>query len=70
MSLLDEISGALVIVVDDDRRIAYVWHGGPHVQVLDEGGREVDFFAVGGGVSKPTPAHVRAVIDRVIAVDD
>jgi hypothetical protein len=68
MSLLDQISGATMVVVDEERRLAYVWHGGHGVNVIDESGEEIDYFTI-GGASRPTPAKVRAAIDQMISLD-
>jgi hypothetical protein len=68
MSLLDALSGAEVLVVDEDQRLAYAWFGGMGVNVYDETGREVHYFTVGTPDGrKPTPKMVRAAIERVRA---
>jgi hypothetical protein len=68
MSLLDELVGARLVVVDEEQRLAYAWFGGAGVNVYDEDGREVHYFTIGSGRSgRLTPAMVRAAIDRVRA---
>jgi hypothetical protein len=69
MSLIDALDGAQLVVVDQDRRLAYVWFGGSGVNVFDGVGDEVHYFTIGGTASKLTPALVRAAIDRVRASD-
>jgi len=66
MSLLDELSGVQVAIVDDDERLIYAWFGGMGVNIYDEDGREVHYFTIGSS-SKPTPAQVRSAIARFIA---
>ena len=67
MSLLDELVGARIVVVDEDHRLAYAWFGGAGVNVYDENGYEVHYFTIGGSASRPTPSTVRAAIERVRA---
>lgn len=66
MSLLDQIDGASLVVIDPDQRLAYAWFGGTGVNVYDEEGNEVHYFTI-GGTSKVTAATVRAAVRRVIA---
>jgi hypothetical protein len=66
MSLLDELEGAQLTVVDAEHRVIYAWFGGAGVNVYDEDGSEVDYFTIGGATAL-TPAKVRAAIDRMIA---
>jgi hypothetical protein len=68
MSLLDELEGAQMTVVDVERRVIYAWFGGMGVNIYDEDGNEVDYFTI-GGATKPTPAKVQAAIDRMIAYE-
>jgi hypothetical protein len=65
MSLLDELDGAQLVVIDKDRQLAFAWFGGQGVNVYDEDGRELDYFTVGSSTGKLTPALVRAAIDRM-----
>jgi hypothetical protein len=68
MSLLDELDGVELLVVDQEQRLAYAWFGGAGVNVYDESGREVHYFTVGTPDGrKPTPRMVRAAIERVRA---
>ena len=69
MSLLDEIDGALLTVVDREARLVYAWFGGAGVNIYNEDGVEVDYFTI-GGPGKLTPARVRSVIERVMASPD
>lgn len=69
MSLLDNLDGAQLVVVDDAHRLAYVWFGGAGVNVYDDDGHEVHYFTIGGTASRLTPSLVRAAIERVRASD-
>ena len=71
MSLLDELAGAQLVIIDELQRLAYAWFGGAGVNVYDDEGREVHYFTVGTkDGQKLSPAMVRAAIDRVRAESD
>lgn len=69
MSLLDELDGAQLTVVDTENRVIYAWFGGAGVNIYDESGVEVDYFTIENS-GKLTPALVRAAIDRVMSYRD
>jgi hypothetical protein len=71
VSLLDELVGAQLVIVDAHHRLAYTWFGGAGVNVYDDEGREVHYFTIGTKRGERlTPAMVRAAIDRVRAEND
>lgn len=57
MSLLDEIDGAEVVVVEPDFRLVCVWFGGHGVRILREDGVDVDYFTI-DGAKMPTRQKV------------
>ena len=65
MSLLDEIYGAELVIVEPDYRLAFVWHGGHGVNFHREDGVEVDFFSF-GGARKPTRREAMIAINEHI----
>lgn len=69
MSLLDQIDGAMLAIVDGERRLVFAWYGGAGVNVYDEDGNEVDYFTISSS-SKLSPDRVRSAIERVIAEHD
>jgi hypothetical protein len=69
MTLLDELAGAQLTVVDTENRIVYAWFGGSGVNIYDESGVEVDYFTMESG-TKLTPVKVRAAMERVMASRD
>ena len=69
MSLLDQIDGAMLAIVDGERRLVFAWYGGAGVNVYDEDGNEVDYFTISSS-SKLSADRVRAAIERVIAEHD
>ena len=71
MSLIDSLSGAELIDVDEEHRLVYAWFGGAGVNVYDEHGNEIHYFTIGSGFSrKPTPNMVRAAIKEVRAAEE
>lgn len=69
MSLLDELDGALLVVVDPEYRLAYCWFGSRGINIYDERGVEVDYFTIGGN-AKLTPERVLQAIERVMSARD
>jgi len=71
MSLLDSLSGAELIDVDEENRLVYAWFGGAGVNVYDEHGNEIHYFTIGSGAGrKPTPSMVRAAVKEVRAAEE
>jgi hypothetical protein len=67
MSLLDQLDGAELVVLDEERRLLYAWFGGTGVNVYDEEGNEVHYFTIGTSAPRVSPALARAAIARVRA---
>jgi hypothetical protein len=68
VSLLDALTGARLLIVDDEQRLVYIWFGGAGVNVYDENGAEVHYFTVGTPDGRyPTPRMVQSAIARVRA---
>jgi hypothetical protein len=71
VSLIDELEGVQMAIVDRDRQLVYCWYGGTGVNVYDTDGREVDYFSLNGGsTGRPSPEVVRAAIEATIAEAD
>jgi hypothetical protein len=67
MRLIDQLDGAELVVLDEDRRLLYAWFGGAGVNVYDEDGNEVHYFTIGTSAPRVSPAVARAAIARVRA---
>ena len=68
MSLLDALDGARMVVVDEERRLAFAWFGGAGINVYDEDGNEVHYFTM--GADRITPEVVRSSVRSAIAAWD
>jgi len=67
MSLADQLDGAELVVLDDERRLLYAWFGGTGVSVYDEDGTELHYFTIGTSSPRVSTAMARAAIARVRA---
>jgi len=71
-TLYDALDGARLVVVDEDRGVIAVWHGGATINLYNEALEAVDCYTMGRGgeAEGRTASEVQADIIEWLAAQD